>query len=315
MTEQRKGRSAGADIQTGVSHRLLGMMRGRESDQAVAMLSYRHIFHAGNHADVLKHVTLVLALEHLIAKDKPVWYIDTHAGAGSYRLTDPEAVKNAEFEAGMARLLNAPGRPTELKPWLRELHALNGPGPVIRYPGSPAWAARVLRPQDKLKLFELHPQDQKSLRQLFRGDSRVEVRAEDGFAGLKALLPPPSRRALVLIDPPYEVKTDYEQVIGVLRDSQKRFGSGVYMLWYPLLNRPEAQRMQKRLEALAAAPWLRVELAVAPAGQGFGMYGSGLFVLNPPWRLREQLAVLLPWLADRLGVEKGSWSLRDSEAG
>lgn len=279
------------------------------------MLSYRHIFHAGNHADVLKHATLALALDYLVGKDKPLWFIDTHAGAGAYRLDAAEARKNAEFAAGVARLIDAPNRPAELKPFLHGLKQFNTGQELTRYPGSPAWAAQWLRPIDRLRLFELHPQDGQALTRLFAKDSRVEVRLADGFAGLKALLPPPSRRALVLIDPPYEIKTDYEQLIHVLRDSQKRFATGTYMVWYPLLNRPEAQRLPKRLETLGSGgDWLRAELTVAPAGNGFGMYGSGVFMLNPPWQLQRQLGVLLPWLAQRLGGEGGGWHVRGSAA-
>lgn len=282
------------------------------------MLSYRHIFHAGNHADVLKHATLALALDYLVSKEKPLWYVDTHAGAGSYRLDAAEARKTGEFAEGIERLLGG-DTPAELALYLEAVRRFNGQRlnarePLSRYPGSPALAAQWLRPGDRLKLFELHPQDGPQLARQFQDDRRVEVRQHDGFDGLKSLLPPPPRRALVLIDPPYEVKTDYERLIAVLRDARKRFATGVYLVWYPLLNRPEVERLGKRLEALGAenGDWLRAELRVSAAGQGLGMYGSGVFLLNPPWRLREQLEALLPWLVQRLGDEHGDWLVRGS---
>jgi 23S rRNA (adenine2030-N6)-methyltransferase len=266
------------------------------------MLSYRHAFHAGNHADVLKHAVLVLILDYLRQKDKPFWYVDTHAGAGGYRLSSPEAQKNAEFAAGIGRLWKLDPRPPLLASYFDTIAADNPCGELQCYPGSPLFAARLLRPQDRLRLFELHPQDQRVLSERFAGDRRVQVLASDGFAGLKALLPPPPRRALVLIDPPYELKEDYQRVVSALTDARQRFATGVYMVWYPLLSRVEAQRLPGQLAALGL-PALRIELQVGePAGE-FGMYGSGIFVVNPPWTLAAQLEQLLPLLRDVMGAK------------
>jgi 23S rRNA (adenine2030-N6)-methyltransferase len=274
------------------------------------MLSYRHAFHAGNHADVLKHAALVLALDYLLRKETPLTYIDTHAGAGSYRLQAPEAQKTAEFRDGVGRLWRCEGLPVELRGYVDTVAALNGSGELVRYPGSPRFAAQWLRPQDRLRLFEMHPQDQRALGDLFGDDRRVRIEAGDGFAGLKALLPPLSRRALVLIDPPYEVKGDYRAVVEALRDAHRRFATGVYMLWYPLLDQADAKRLPARLEALGLGPSLRAERLVAAPGELRGLYGSGLFVINPPWQLGEQLERLLPWLSARLAQGQGGYRLR-----
>lgn len=265
------------------------------------MLSYRHAYHAGNHADVLKHSVLLLILDYLQQKDKPFWYIDTHAGAGSYRLDAAEAQKNAEFAAGVGRLRRAAPDTPLLSAYFEILAACNPGAELLCYPGSPAFAAARLRAADRLRLFELHPQDRRALAAHFAGDRRVQVADSDGFAGLKALLPPAPRRALVLIDPSYELKEDYPRVVAALADAHRRFAAGTYMVWYPLLAQPAAQRLPQHLRALGL-PALRAELRVsAPTGE-FGMYGSGLFIVNPPWTLAAQLEQLLPLLRDCLGV-------------
>ena len=271
------------------------------------MLSYRHAFHAGNHADVLKHAVLALALDYLVQKDKACWYVDTHAGAGGYALTDAFAQQNAEFDTGITRLW--PGRkqpPAPLRIYLDAVAAANA-GPQLRhYPGSPQLAAQLLRPQDRLALFELHPQDRQQLERRFERDRRVRIHDGDGFQGLKAVLPPPSRRGLVLIDPSYELKEDYRRVPAALREAYRRFATGVYMVWYPLLARPEPVRLAHQLSELGLGPSLTAELRVRPPEGEFGMYGSGVFVLNPPWTLADQLKQLLPLLRDRLGEGEGA---------
>lgn len=265
------------------------------------MLSYRHAFHAGNHADVLKHSVLALVIEYFKQKEKPFWYIDTHAGAGLYRLDSAEAQKNAEHAGGIARLLAArDGLPACVQPWLETIDRLNPDGKLAAYPGSPWLAAQLLRPDDRLRLFEMHPQDTQLLAENFRRDRRAVLAASDGFAGLKALLPPPPRRAVVLIDPPYELKEDYARVVDALRDATKRFPTGTYAIWYPLLARDEAQRLPGQLQALQL-PALRIELQVEKPHGEFGMFGSGLFIVNPPWTLQAQLEVWLPILRDLLG--------------
>ncbi|MCB5189460.1 23S rRNA (adenine(2030)-N(6))-methyltransferase RlmJ [Methylobacillus arboreus] len=272
------------------------------------MLSYRHAFHAGNHADVLKHFVLHQVLSYSNQKDKPYWYVDSHAGAGMYALDHGYAMQNAEFEQGIARLWQANDLPPALQAFIDLVRQLN-PGPTLkRYPGSPNVAQLLLRPHDRMRLFELHPTDAKLLRQHFKPAGRqVLIEQEDGFAGLKALLPPPPRRAVVLIDPPYEEKRDYQRVVEALKDSLQRFATGTYLLWYPLLQRPEIKLLQEKLPKLGAASWLHATLSIqAPSEDGFGMHGSGIFVINPPWTLPETLNNTLPYLAQKLALDDGA---------
>lgn len=264
------------------------------------MLSYRHAFHAGNHADVLKHAVLTLVIEYLKQKEKPFWYIDTHAGAGVYALDSSEAKKNAEFKMGVERLLDRRDElPDILQPYLAVIDSLRTVIPR-GYPGSPMVAEYLLRDDDRLRLFELHPQDHELLKNNFAKDRRAQVAQSDGFAGLKALLPPPPRRAVVLIDPPYELKEDYAHVVRALQDALQRFSNGIYIVWYPLLSRIESQRLPKKIAELNV-PSLRVELKIENPKGEFGMFGSGLFIVNPPWILHEQLKNLLPELQKLLG--------------
>lgn len=272
------------------------------------MLSYRHAFHAGNHADVLKHFTLLQVLQYATQKDKPLWYIDTHAGAGMYALDKGYATQNAEFQGGIGRLWNTPDLPEELAGYVGLIKKLNPDSQLKRYPGSPVIAREVLRSEDRLRLFELHPSDSQLLLQnLQRSGKSALVEAKSGFAGIKALLPPPSRRAIVLIDPPYEEKHDYQRVVDCLKDSLQRFETASYILWYPLLQRPEPQQMLDRLDKLNLKSWLNVSLTVqAPSIEGFGMHGSGLFIVNPPWTLPEILSRVMPVLKDLLAQDEGA---------
>lgn len=267
------------------------------------MLGYRHAFHAGNHADVLKHCVLVCLLRHLALKDKAFWVIDTHAGAGAYGLDAGYATKNAEFAQGIGRLLAAPGLPAAVADYVDLVRAMNPPGRLNFYPGSPYLAARLLRPQDRLRLFELHPADVDLLGKTFANDRRIIVSRGDGFAALKALLPPPPRRALVLIDPSYEDKADYGRVVEALKDGLRRFPTGVYAIWYPHLARPEARRLPERLRALQGVAWLDADLSVRKTAAGTGMSGSGMFVVNPPWTLAASLRESLPVLKSLLALD------------
>lgn len=283
------------------------------------MLSYRHAFHVGNHADVLKHFVLMQVLQHSAQKDKPFWYIDTHAGAGMYALDKGFATQNAEYDSGISRLWNAPGLPAALAEYVALIKKFNlglaSQSPELkRYPGSPAIAYDLLRKNnrehDRLRLFELHPNDCKLLGQSFRelghspSGKKVMIELADGFAGIKALLPPPPRRAVVLIDPPYEEKQDYVRVVNMIEDSLLRFATGTYIVWHPLLQRPEPQKMIDKLKGMHLKNWLHVTLSVqAPSMDGFGMHGSGLFIVNPPWTLPEILAETMPSLVKMLGQD------------
>jgi 23S rRNA (adenine2030-N6)-methyltransferase len=278
------------------------------------MLSYRHAFHAGNHADVLKHLVLVRLLRYLNQKDKPYWYIDTHAGAGVYGLDAGYSIQNAEHEQGIARLWTQTDLPEPLADYVNLIRGLNPSGDLKLYPGSPYLARQLLRPEDRMRLFELHTTDIELLGRTFQNQRRVQVTLGDGFAGLKGLLPPPPRRALTLIDPSYEERSDYLLVIEALKDSLKRFATGIYAVWYPLLGRAEAQRLPERLRAVADH-WLDVRLEVyKPVTGEYGMYGSGLVIINPPWTLEAELRACLPILKERLAQGTASFILERSAA-
>ena len=269
------------------------------------MLSYRHGFHAGNHADVLKHSVLVQLLAYLTQKDKPLWFADTHAGAAVYALDEGYATKNAEYESGIARLWAREDLPKPVADYVEQVRALNPDGQLRRYPGSPQLAMQLLRKQDRLRMFELHSTESQLLRQYFRGDGpRAMVQAGDGFAGLQSVLPPPSRRALVLIDPSYEDKSDYRRVLAALRDAQKRFRAGVYAIWYPQVQRRESRQFPEQLKQLQDRDWLHVTLTVKmPVAGGLGLHGSGMFILNPPWLLPKALDLAMPYLAKVLAQD------------
>jgi 23S rRNA (adenine2030-N6)-methyltransferase len=272
------------------------------------MRSYRHAFHAGNHADVLKHLILVQLIRHLGQKEKPFWFIDTHAGAGAYDLDAPYARKLAEHEGGIGRLWTRPDLPAPLADYVDLVRHFNPDRRLRKYPGSPLLALSTMRVQDRLRLFERHGSDLRLLRENFRdAGKRVLVAGTDGFAGLRALLPPPPRRAMTLIDPSYEEKREYEQVLQAAKDALSRFPGGIYAVWYPQLTRLDARELPQRLRRLPATGWLHAALRVrAPSGDGFGMYGSGLVVFNPPWTLRDTLAGVLPFLAEALREDSGA---------
>ncbi len=267
------------------------------------MLSYRHAFHAGNHADVLKHFIEVQLLRYLEQKDKPFWYIDTHAGAGCYELDNGYAAQNAEYESGIARLWHRDDLPAPLADYVALVKSINPDSQMKLYPGSPLVAQALLREQDRMRLFELHPTDSELLQQNFAGPG-VLIQTGDGFGALKALLPPPPRRALVLIDPPYEDKQDYQRVVSALGEGLRRFSSGVYAVWYPQLQRSDARQLPEQLKKLPVKSWLHVALTVQGlSDDGFGMHGSGMFILNPPWNLHGVLTEVMPYLVKHLGQD------------
>jgi 23S rRNA (adenine2030-N6)-methyltransferase len=269
------------------------------------MLSYRHGFHAGNHADVLKHVVLVQLLRQLTKKDKPLWVIDTHAGAATHSLEQGFAVKHAEFRNGIGRLWPRRDLPAALADYVDQVRQVNPDGALRVYPGSPQIALQLTRTQDRLRLFELHTTESRALQEHFAGAGRrVAVVAGDGFNGLKSVLPPPSRRGLALIDPSYELVSDYRAVRAAIRDALERFATGTYAVWYPQLQRRESENLPAELQRLATGDWLHVWLTVtAPAAGGFGLHGSGVFVFNPPWNLETDLRAAMPALADALAQD------------
>jgi len=279
------------------------------------MLAYRHAFHAGNHADVLKHTTLTLLLRYMNQKDKPYRLVDTHAGAGGYSLEGRYAQKKGEFEQGIGRLWTRDDLPEAVADYVDLVRRFNPQGPLEQYPGSPAFAQMLLRAQDQLRLFELHPTDHRILESYLGSVKGAEVKNADGFEGLKSQLPPSTRRAVVLMDPSYEGHGDYGRVIASLREALGRFAEGVYMLWYPQVQKLEAAQLPRRLEALAPKGWLHARLTVQePDSQGFGLAGSGVFIINPPFTLHEQLLGVLPYLVDVLGQYDGANYLLEHRA-
>jgi len=265
------------------------------------MLSYRHAFHAGNFADVLKHVVLVEILLALRRKDKPFVYIDTHAGAGRYDLKSADAQKLEEFAGGIGRLV--PAQWPELADYFDAISALNPPGVLQYYPGSPLIALHLMRAQDKAWLYELHPRDFERLNKNSDGGRRVHILNEDGFGGLLSLLPPASRRGLVLIDPPYEVKSDYERVFTTVEKAHRKFATGIYAIWYPVVERQHIVQLEKRLLRSGIRDIQRFELGLSPDTDERGMTASGMIVINPPWGLYDRMSALLPRLRDTLGKQ------------
>ncbi|KDN14097.1 competence protein ComJ [Snodgrassella communis] len=280
------------------------------------MLSYRHAFHAGNHADILKHYCLMAVLEYFKLKDKPYCYIDTHAGAGLYNLISDEAQKVGEYREGISRILAATDLDSSLIPFRHAVTACL-PDAENHYCGSPWLAQALAREQDRLRLFELHPADAELLRNNMRNikqPNRAQVFCDDGFKGLLSMLPPPSRRAVVLIDPPYELKQDYQQVVDTLKAALKKFSSGCYMVWYPCLSRAESQKLPQNLQKLVPDNFVQAELHVhAPRPDGFGMHGSGIFIINPPYTLPQLLAEALPPMTRLLAQDDSAHFVLHSE--
>ncbi|MGD9426314.1 23S rRNA (adenine(2030)-N(6))-methyltransferase RlmJ [Pantoea sp. NSTU24] len=264
------------------------------------MLSYRHSFHAGNHADVLKHTVLSLIITALKEKEKPFFYLDTHAGAGRYQLSGEHAERTGEYLEGIARIWQQPDAPALLQPYFEAIGALNR-GPALRYyPGSPLIARHLLREDDRLQLTELHSSDYPLLRNEFSKDKRARVDRADGYQQLKSKLPPLSRRGLVLIDPPYEMKSDYQAVVKGIQEGYKRFSTGIFALWYPVVLRQQIKHMLRDLEATGIRNILQIELAARPDSDQRGMTASGMIVINPPWKLADQMNTVLPWLHKKL---------------
>jgi 23S rRNA (adenine2030-N6)-methyltransferase len=261
------------------------------------MLSYRHAFHAGNYADVLKHLVVCRILDYLTQKPAPLRYIDTHAGAGLYRLDTAEALRNAEYRHGIGMLWEGTDLPVALAAYRGLVAECNADNALRHYPGSPWFARRLLRTQDRLDLCELHPQDFPRLKQIFRNDGRARCHFEDGFNRSLALIPPLEKRALVLLDPSYELKYDYARVAAHVQALHKRFATGVYAVWYPLV---ESRRV-KTLEAVFINSGMRrihlYEICTTSNHYGRGMTGAGMIVVNPPWKLQEEVRAALEYFA------------------
>jgi len=263
------------------------------------LLSYRHSFHAGNFADVLKHIVQVEILNYLAIKDKPFEYIDTHSGAGLFNFDSSDAQKLQEHLGGIAKLDHSEF--PELQSYFEVANSYDKQGLKNIYPGSPSIAKQLLRKQDRGWLFELHPQDFQHLTTNMERDKRIRVAQKDGLQGLLSLLPPTSRRALVLIDPSYEIKTEYSQVFETVAAAHKKFATGTYAIWYPVVNRSVIDKMHNQFAQSGIKNIQCFELGIKEDSAERGMTSSGMIVVNPPWTLFDKMKALLPKLAKTLG--------------
>lgn len=274
------------------------------------MLSYQHAYHAGNPADVLKHSVLCWVLQYLSQKDKPFYCHDTHAGRGVYWLNSHEMQKTGEHLQGISALWAQPSTPPALLPYLNSVAAFNGGqrhGVLRRYPGSPLLMQHWLRASDRLGCTEMHPQEYLALKQALPRHRRVKVSRVDGYPALLAALPPLEKRALVLLDPSYELVSDDTAVMQAVQGGLARCAQGIFMVWYPLVNAARTRDVLYKAQRLVTHDLLQIELQTQPPTGGKGMYGSGLLIFNPPWQLDTAMAEALPWLVDRLAPNGGSW--------
>ena len=269
------------------------------------MLSYRHSFHAGNPADVLKHLVLAQVLGYQTLKDKPLDYIDTHSGAGFFELAAADAQKTQEYQDGIEKLWQHTSKHSALNDYIALIKSFNQTANLEFYPGSPKIAEPFLRRQHKGWFFELHPRDLLLLEENMQGKRSIRVRGENGFAGLVGLLPPASRRACVLIDPPYEVKDDYDTVITTLMQAYQRFATGTYMIWYPVVDRSRIDNMEQDLIDSGMRNIQLFELATKADTDVHGMTASGMIVINPPWKLKQVMDEVLPELVSILSESSG----------
>lgn len=263
------------------------------------MLSYRHAFHAGNFADVMKHVVLMCLISHLVRKEAPLLYLDTHAGAGLYDLDSPPAQQTGEYRDGIGLLWQLADFAEPLREYVDLVKGFNDGGRLHRYPGSPCIAHRMLRAVDRLEFFELHPRDFALLENRFRGARRVFCHAGDGFELAPGRLPPLERRGLVFIDPSYEIKTDYTGVVDALLEMHRRFTTGVYALWYPLVDSRLTGALKSAFRQSGLRDVLNLELALEQDAARPGLRGCGMFVVNPPWTLAADMEPVLQDLALR----------------
>ncbi|UZE96630.1 23S rRNA (adenine(2030)-N(6))-methyltransferase RlmJ [Alkalimarinus alittae] len=270
------------------------------------MLSYRHSYHAGNFADVLKHCTQLAIIEYLKRKDKPFCYHDTHSGAGVYTVYSAEMQKNGEYQSGIGKLFGRRTGVGIIDHYIDLIGTLNPTGRLNNYPGSPQITLLARRPTDRMQLTELHPADYSHLQSLVGKSKKVKVYQQDAWQGLKSLLPPAEKRGLVLIDPSYEVKQDYKTIVSALQQAHKRFSSGIFAIWYPVLERKATEQFIDRLASAGIPNMLRIEHCILPDVES-GMTGSGMVVVNPPYTLKADMEIALPVL-DKLLSEGMSGS-------
>lgn len=271
-------------------------------------MNYRHAFHAGNHADVLKHLILARIIAALSRKEAPFAYVDSHAGIGLYDLQGDAASRTGEWLAGIGRLWDVE-MPAAMADYRATIAALNVDGALRYYPGSPELARRLSRAQDHLQLNEKHPEDGRLLKENMAGDRRVAVHLGEGWHVPRALLPTREKRVLMLIDPPFEKADELQRCAQALQEAIARMRQAIVAIWYPIKDERQLKRFYRDLQQSGAPKLLRVELLVHPADEAQRLNGSGLAVANPPWGLEEELRELLPWLAEHLAQSEGGWRL------
>lgn len=265
------------------------------------MLSYQHAYHAGNFADVLKHTVLIQLLKYLKQKTKPICVIDTHAGAGHYPLDSSQAQKNKEFLNGIAKLWMRDDLPPVVRDYKNLVNAFNLAGQLSHYPGSPQIVRHFLAAGDRLFCYERHAAEFKQLNELLKGVKLGKAFYADGFQDSLGLLPPTENRGLILIDPSYEIKSEYQTVVDALIAMHKRFAGGCYALWYPVVDRKRNRYLERTLQASGIKNIQLFELCISPDSEALGMTASGMIVVNPPWTLKDDMKEALPWLAQILG--------------
>lgn len=269
-------------------------------------MNYHHAYHAGGFTDVVKHAALVLALERLREKPTPFFVLDSHAGAGRYDLMGEAAVKTGEYHGGISRVLDWPAAPAALAPYLDIVRALNRRRATPRwYPGSPEIIRARLRADDRLVAVELQREEKRTLAGAFARERRVQIQAGDGYQAVKAFLPPPERRGLVLIDPPFEIRDEFSRVVRALKHGHRRWSTGIYMIWYPIKHRAPVATFHQALATSGIRRIAVAEMLLRPADDAERLNGCGLILVNPPWRLQPALREVLGALAPRFGIEAG----------
>jgi len=265
-------------------------------------MNYRHIYHAGNFADVLKHYILSLVMQKMHEKEAPFCAIDTHAGIGLYDLSTQEVGKTLEYQGGIQKIFDRPSVEASFEAYLKIVAGYNlGQTQLTYYPGSPCILKAFLRKQDRLRLSELHPEDYETLRQLFKHNSQVEVFHQNGYVSLKSLLPPPERRGVILIDPPFEKRDEFNHLLKGIQEAYKRFATGIYLIWYPLKDKTSIQKFYADIKALYIPKILCVEFYTNEIEASLKLSGCGLIIINPPWQidkvLTSTLQILLSYLS------------------
>ena len=273
-------------------------------------MNYRHVYHAGNFADVIKHAILALIIDYLKRKDSPIMVLDAHSGPGLYDLSGVEAQKTGEWQGGIGKLWPGDTVPASMLPWLNVVRSFNPDGQLQAYPGSPKLVQWLMRSDDRLVLVEKHPQDHAQLAEEFRRDGRVYVHLADAYAQIKASVPPPERRGVVLIDPPYEEKDEHKKLVRGMAQALKRWPTGIYCIWYPIKARAQIDAFMADLNALSLPPTLVAELMIRQGDDPFRLNGCGMAIVNPPWILAEALEEMLPFLVDAIAPGQGSFNLR-----